>query len=125
MIYQIDYRRAQPSTRGQTPAAQANRALRTAFVRLSERLPRPLSIAWSEVRRDPSRAQRWWGNLVRHLDEAIEAGAEEAELLTVPAAIAQFIHDGVERRSLRRVAVRRLREFRDADQAAVQQDGAA
>jgi hypothetical protein len=67
-------------------------AFRTALIRISGHFDKLPSRAWNEIRRDSALADRPWARLLRTIDEACLAGAEEETLLELPAVLTAYIY---------------------------------
>jgi hypothetical protein len=67
-------------------------AFRDALIKISGNFERLPTRAWNELRRDDTRCDRPWARLLRTIDEACLAGAEEEVLLELPAILTAYIY---------------------------------
>ena len=64
---------------------------RDCFIKVSGDFDKLPSRAWNELRRDATRNDRPWARLLRTIDEACRAGADEETLLELPALLSAYI----------------------------------
>ena len=64
---------------------------RESFLRIARDFALQPNRSWYELARDPEKAERWWGGLLRHIDEAVRAGATEEQLLEIPSLFNAYI----------------------------------
>src|SRR3954466_13600402 len=78
---------------------KARRLQQEAVVELSEFIARPLPYAWEDGRRGQ---QRWWGNLLNHSEELVDADAPPTfeQLLMMAEVLAWHLVDLCEERGI-------------------------
>ena len=73
------------------PNRQAtDRAMHTAFVRMTREMPHVPSYTFYDIRRG---RRRVWGSLLRCIEEAVSAGAGMDDMLRIPEVLEAFITD--------------------------------
>lgn len=75
--------------------AVVDRECHGALLRSVAHLDRVPSPAWYELRR---KREKWWSNLLTHMDEAVASGAPLNELLNIPQMLEWYLYDSFDDR---------------------------